>query len=65
MKERVLDPIRFTDQDHLLGLLAKEVIAPTEKLIKKRQERSRRQQPQADLRTVVQHVAEVCGHLRC
>jgi hypothetical protein len=37
--ERVLKPVRFTDQNHLLQLLAKEVIAPAEKLIKKRQQR--------------------------
>ncbi len=39
VKERVLEPIRFADQDHLLKLLAKEVIAPAEKLIEKRQKR--------------------------
>jgi hypothetical protein len=40
VKERVLrPPVRFTDQDHLLELLAKEVIAPAEKLVEKRQER--------------------------
>jgi hypothetical protein len=39
VKERVLEPVRFTDQIHLLELLAKEVIAPAEKLIEKRQQR--------------------------
>lgn len=39
VKERVLEPIRFTDQDHLIGLLAEEVIAPAERLIEKRQQR--------------------------
>lgn len=39
VKERVLEPIRFTDQDHLLEILAGEVIAPAEKLIEKRQKR--------------------------
>jgi hypothetical protein len=39
VKERVLEPVRFTDQDHLLEVLAKEVIAPAEKLIEKRQKR--------------------------
>jgi uncharacterized protein YjbI with pentapeptide repeats len=39
VKERVLEPVRFTDQNHLLQLLAKEVIAPAEKLIEKRQQR--------------------------
>ena len=39
VKERVLGPIRFTDQNHLLGLLAEKVIAPAEKLIGDRQER--------------------------
>jgi hypothetical protein len=38
VKERVLKPVvRFADQDHLLELLARKVIAPAEKLIKKRQ----------------------------
>jgi hypothetical protein len=39
VKERVLEPVRFTDQNHLLELLSKEVIAPAEKLIEKRQRR--------------------------
>jgi hypothetical protein len=39
VKERVLEPVRFTDQDELLELLAKKVIAPAEKLIEKRQKR--------------------------
>jgi Pentapeptide repeats (8 copies) len=39
VKERVLEPVRFTDQHHLLELLADEVIAPAEKLIAKRQRR--------------------------
>jgi hypothetical protein len=39
VKERVLEPVRFTDQDNLLELMAKEVIAPAEKLIEKRQKR--------------------------
>jgi hypothetical protein len=39
VKERVLEPVRFTDQDHLLKLLAKKVIAPAEKLIEERQQR--------------------------
>jgi hypothetical protein len=39
VKERVLNPVRFTDQNHLLQLLPKEVIAPAEKLIEKRQHR--------------------------
>jgi uncharacterized protein YjbI with pentapeptide repeats len=39
VKERVLEPIRFTSQDHLLELLADKVIAPAEKLIEKRQQR--------------------------
>jgi hypothetical protein len=39
VKERVLEPVRFTDQDHLLKLLAKEVIAPAERLVEKRQKR--------------------------
>ena len=39
MKERVLEPIRFSDKDHLLKLLAEEVIAPAEKLIETRQKR--------------------------
>jgi uncharacterized protein YjbI with pentapeptide repeats len=39
VKERVLKPVRFTDQHELLELLAKEVIAPAEKLIEKRQKR--------------------------
>ena len=39
VKERVLEPVRFTDQNQLLQLLAKEVIAPAEKLIEKRQQR--------------------------
>jgi hypothetical protein len=39
MKERVLKTVRFTDQNQLLQLLAKEVIAPAEKLIEKRQQR--------------------------
>jgi hypothetical protein len=39
VKERVLNMVRFTDQDHLLELLAKEVIAPAERLIEKRQRR--------------------------
>jgi hypothetical protein len=39
VKERVLEPVRFTDQDHLLELLAEEVITPAEKLIEKRQQR--------------------------
>jgi hypothetical protein len=39
VKERVLEPVRFTDQDHLLELLAKEVIAPAERLVEKRQKR--------------------------
>jgi hypothetical protein len=38
VKERVLEPVRFTDQDHLLKLLAKKVIAPAEELIKERQQ---------------------------
>jgi hypothetical protein len=37
--ERVLEPVRFKDQDNLLEVLAKEVIAPAEKLIEKRQKR--------------------------
>jgi uncharacterized protein YjbI with pentapeptide repeats len=39
VKERVLKLVRFSDQSHLLQLLAKEVIAPAEKLIEKRQQR--------------------------
>jgi uncharacterized protein YjbI with pentapeptide repeats len=39
VKERVLKPVSFTDQNQLLQLLAKEVIAPAEKLIEKRQQR--------------------------
>jgi uncharacterized protein YjbI with pentapeptide repeats len=39
VKERVLEPVRFIDQDHLLEVLAKEAIAPAEKLIEKRQRR--------------------------
>ena len=39
VKERVLKPVRFTDRNHLLQLLAREVIAPAEKLIEKRQQR--------------------------
>jgi hypothetical protein len=39
VKERVLEPIRFTSQDHLLELLADKVIAPAEKLIEERQRR--------------------------
>ena len=39
VKQRVLEPVRFTDQDHLLKLLAQKVIAPAEKLIEKRQRR--------------------------
>jgi uncharacterized protein YjbI with pentapeptide repeats len=39
VKERVLSPVRFIDQGDLLQLLAKEVIAPAEKLIEKRQQR--------------------------
>jgi hypothetical protein len=31
--------IRFTEQNHLLQLLTKKVIAPAEKLIEKRQKR--------------------------
>ncbi len=36
VKERVLDPIRFDDQNHLLELLPEKVIAPAEKLIEHR-----------------------------
>jgi hypothetical protein len=39
VKERVLEIVRFTDQDHLLELLAKEVIAPAERLVEERQKR--------------------------
>lgn len=39
VKERVLEPIRFTDQDHLFELLAEEAIVPAERLIEKRQQR--------------------------
>jgi hypothetical protein len=39
IKERVLKPIRFTSQDHLLELLADKVIAPAEKLIEEWQRR--------------------------
>ncbi len=39
VKERVLEPIRFTSQDHLLELLADKIIAPAEKLIEERQRR--------------------------
>jgi uncharacterized protein YjbI with pentapeptide repeats len=40
VKERVLKPVvRFTDQDHLLELLAEKVITRAEKLIAKRQKR--------------------------
>jgi uncharacterized protein YjbI with pentapeptide repeats len=39
MKEHVLEPIRFTNQDDLLELLSEGVIAPAEKLIEKRQKR--------------------------
>ena len=39
VREHVLKPVRFTDQNQLLQLLAKEVIAPAEKLIEKRQQR--------------------------
>jgi hypothetical protein len=39
VKERVLEPVHFTDQDHLLELLAEEVIAPAERLVEKRQQR--------------------------
>jgi len=35
----VLEPVSFTDQDHLLKLLAKEVIEPAERLVEKRQKR--------------------------
>jgi hypothetical protein len=37
--DRVLKPVHFIDQDHLLEVLAKEAIAPAEKLIEKRQRR--------------------------
>jgi hypothetical protein len=46
VRERVLEPVRFINEDHLLEfinedhlleVLAKEVIAPAEKLIEKRQ----------------------------
>jgi hypothetical protein len=39
VKERVLNMVRFTDQGHLLELMAKEVIAPAERLVEKRQRR--------------------------
>jgi hypothetical protein len=39
VKERVLEIVRFTDQRHLLELLAKEVIAPAERLVEERQKR--------------------------
>jgi hypothetical protein len=39
VKERVSNLVRFTDQNHLLALLAKEVIAPAERLVDKRQKR--------------------------
>ena len=38
-KHAVRGPVRFIDQDHLLEVLAKEAIAPAEKLIEKRQRR--------------------------
>jgi Pentapeptide repeats (8 copies) len=38
LNERVLKPVLFTDQNHLLKLLANEVIAPAEKFIEKRQQ---------------------------
>jgi hypothetical protein len=37
--ERVLEPVRFIDQDHPLKVLAKEAIASAEKLIERRQRR--------------------------
>jgi uncharacterized protein YjbI with pentapeptide repeats len=37
VKERVLDPVRFTDAQELVSLLRKEIVIPAEKLIKKRQ----------------------------
>jgi len=39
VKERVLEPIRFTNHDHLLEILAEEAIVPAERLIEKRQQR--------------------------
>jgi hypothetical protein len=40
VKERVVKPVVcFTDQNQLLQLLAKEVIAPAEKLVEERQQR--------------------------
>jgi hypothetical protein len=39
VKERVLEPIPFTNEGHLLELLADNVIAPAEKLIAQRQRR--------------------------
>jgi hypothetical protein len=39
VNERVLEPVRFIDRNHLLKVLAKKVIAPAEKLVEKRQKR--------------------------
>jgi hypothetical protein len=39
VKGHVLKPVHFADQNHLLQLLAKKVVAPAEKLIEKRQQR--------------------------
>ena len=39
IKERVLKPIRFNSESHLLELLAGNVVAPAEKLIAERQRR--------------------------
>lgn len=37
VKERVLDPVRFTDAQELVSLLRKEIVLPAEKLVQKRQ----------------------------
>ena len=36
-KERVLEPVRFTDAQDLVRLLREEIVVPAEKLIEKRQ----------------------------
>jgi uncharacterized protein YjbI with pentapeptide repeats len=39
VKERVLEPVRFTDAQDLVRLLREEIVVPAEKLIEKRQRR--------------------------
>lgn len=39
VKDQVLEPVRFVDQNHLLEILQKRVISPAEKMIEKRQDR--------------------------